>query len=250
MRTFVDVFWCDQLLLLSQEDEEDGVAFPTQQRNTLWESWGARQGWIKGIKAVSTVATLALGLLALVETAYMFGVGKVSEFCSSAVFFWLFRGVLFFSFLITMRAMLLMMMLRIGVFDTRCEKRLSDRRVGRKWPSRELPVPRWIQKVFRHTSSTGEAVQRTLFLLRTVQKTTTRQAESVLPSGWFAESAVSTTTSRTTLSRTAAPSASEQPSRPPTPFDERRHTLSLETRRHSENNYKILCRPVAPTKLT
>lgn len=30
------------------------------------------------MKAASTVATLALGLLALVETAFLFGVGKVS----------------------------------------------------------------------------------------------------------------------------------------------------------------------------
>lgn len=64
----------------SQDSEEEMLASPAQHRGTLWETWGARQGWIKGIKAASTVATLALGFLALVETAFLFGVGKVRFF--------------------------------------------------------------------------------------------------------------------------------------------------------------------------
>ena len=32
---------------------------------------------MKGIKAAKTVGTLALGFLTLVETAYLFGIGKV-----------------------------------------------------------------------------------------------------------------------------------------------------------------------------
>jgi len=32
---------------------------------------------VKGIKAAKTVGTLALGFLTLVETAYLFGIGKV-----------------------------------------------------------------------------------------------------------------------------------------------------------------------------
>lgn len=66
--------------LVVNQDVEDQTAFspsPTKHRATLWETWGARQGWIKGIKAAATVATLSLGFLTLVETAYLFGIGKV-----------------------------------------------------------------------------------------------------------------------------------------------------------------------------
>ena len=35
---------------------------------------------MKGVKAAKTVATLALGFLTLVETAYLFGIGKVRAF--------------------------------------------------------------------------------------------------------------------------------------------------------------------------
>ncbi|CAN0536068.1 unnamed protein product, partial [Laminaria digitata] len=51
---------------------------PAQYRSTLWENWGARQGWIEGVKAASTVATLGLAFLTLVENAFLFGVGKES----------------------------------------------------------------------------------------------------------------------------------------------------------------------------
>lgn len=60
-----------------QEDEDGPEASPTQSRLTLWENWGARQGWVKAIKKAKTVGTLALGFLTLVETAYLFGIGKV-----------------------------------------------------------------------------------------------------------------------------------------------------------------------------
>lgn len=63
-----------------QEDEEGPESSRTQSRATLWENWGARQGWVKGVKAAKTVATLALGFLTLVETAYLFGIGKVRAF--------------------------------------------------------------------------------------------------------------------------------------------------------------------------
>lgn len=62
---------------LAQEDEDGPDSSPTQFRATLWENWGARQGWVKAVKAAKTVGTLALGFLTLVETAYLFGIGKV-----------------------------------------------------------------------------------------------------------------------------------------------------------------------------
>lgn len=65
--------------LVAIQDVEDQMfsPSPTKHRATLWETWGARQGWIKGINAAATVATLSLGFLTLVETAYLFGIGKV-----------------------------------------------------------------------------------------------------------------------------------------------------------------------------
>ncbi|CAM9326712.1 unnamed protein product [Scytosiphon promiscuus] len=60
-------------------EDEDGLdSSPTHFRATLWENWGARQGWVKAVKAAKTVGTLALGFLTLVETAYLFGIGKES----------------------------------------------------------------------------------------------------------------------------------------------------------------------------
>ena len=60
-----------------EEDEDSDEVSPTQHRSTLWENWATRQGWIEGVKAASTVATLALAFLTLVENAFLFGIGKV-----------------------------------------------------------------------------------------------------------------------------------------------------------------------------